>query len=70
MAAKTGSRKAGGRRKAAKVQDLTDRSSRGAEGGAKGEAYTFEDLSSSLSGSAGNAIKALGDALATAARKG
>ena len=46
MAAKKGSRKAGGRRKAARVRDLTDRS--GAKGGAKGEAYTFQALSSSI----------------------
>jgi hypothetical protein len=35
MAAKKGSRKAGGQRKAAKVHDLTDRSGRGAKGSAK-----------------------------------
>ena len=66
MAAKKGSRKAGRRRKAAKVRDLTDRSGRGAKGGAKGEAYTFQALSSSV----GDAVKNLGDALSTAARKG
>ena len=66
MAAKKGSRKAGGQRKAAKVQDLTDRSGRGAKGGAKGEAYTFQALSSSV----GDTVKSIGDALSTAARKG
>jgi hypothetical protein len=65
MAAKKGSR-VGGRRKAAKVRDLTDRSGRGAKGGAKGEAYTFQALSSSI----GDTVKNLGDALSTAARKG
>ena len=65
MAAKKGSRKAGGRRKAAKVGDLTDRG-RGAKGGAKGEAYTFQALSSSI----GDVVKNIGDALSTAARKG
>ena len=66
MAAKKGSRKAGGPRKAAKVRDLTDRSGRGAKGGAKGESYTFQTLSSSV----GDTLKSLGDALSTAARKG
>ena len=66
MAAKTGSRKADGRRKAAKVRDLTDRSGRGAKGGAKGEAYTLQSLSSAV----GDAVKSLGEALSTAARKG
>ena len=66
MAAKKGSRKADGRPKAAKVRDLTDRSGRGAKGGAKGEAYTFQALSSSI----GDAVKTIGDALSTAARKG
>ena len=65
MAAKKGSRKAGERRKAAKVRDLTDRNG-GAKGGAKGEAYTFQALSSSV----GDAVKSIGDALSTAARKG
>ena len=66
MAAKKGSRKAGGQRKAAKVQDLTHRSGRGAKGGAKGEAYTFQTLSSSI----GDTVTNIGDALTTAARKG
>ena len=66
MAAKQGPRKAGGRRKAAKVRDLTDRSGRSAKGGAKGEAYTFQALSSSI----GDTVKNIGDALSTAARKG
>jgi hypothetical protein len=66
MAAKKGSRKAGGRRNAAKVRDLTDRRGRGAKGGAKGEAYTFQALSSSI----GDTVKNIGDALSTAARKG
>jgi hypothetical protein len=65
MAAKKGSR-LGERRKAAKVRDLTDRSGRGAKGGAKGEAYTFQALSSSI----GDTVKTIGDALSTAARKG
>jgi len=66
MAAAKGSRKAGLQRKAAKVQDLTDRSGRGARGGAKGEAYTFQALSSPV----GDSVKSIGDALSTAARKG
>ena len=66
MAAKKGSRKAGGQRNAAKVRDLTDRSGRGAKGGAKGEAYTFQALSSAI----GDTVKNLGDALTTVARKG
>jgi len=66
MAAAKGSRKAGLQRKAAKVQDLTNQSGRGARGGAKGEAYTFQALSSSI----GDTVKNLGDALSTAARKG
>ena len=66
MAAAKGSRKAGLQRKAAKVQDLTDRSGRGARGGAKGEAYTFQALSSSV----GETVKSLGDALSNIARKG
>jgi hypothetical protein len=66
MAAKNGSRKASGRRKASKVRDLTDRSGRSAKGGAKGEAYTFQALSSSI----GDTVKNIGDALSTAARKG
>ena len=52
--------------KAAKVRDLTDRSGRSAKGGAKGEAYTFQALSSSI----GDTVKNIGDALSTAARKG
>ena len=66
MAAKKGSRKARGRRNAAKVRDLTDRSGRSAKGGAKGEAYTFQALSSAI----GDTVKNFGDALSTAARKG
>jgi hypothetical protein len=66
MAAKKGSRKAGGRRKAVKVRDLTDRRGPGAKGGAKGEAYTLQTLSSSI----GDVMKNFGDALSTAARKG
>jgi hypothetical protein len=51
---------------AAKVRDLTDRSGRSAKGGAKGEAYTFQALSSTV----GDTLKNIGDALSTAARKG
>jgi hypothetical protein len=65
-AAKKGSRKAGGRRKAAKVQDLTDRSGRSASGGEKGEAYTLQTMSSAI----GDVVKTFGEALNTAARKG
>jgi hypothetical protein len=66
MAAKRGSRKAGGRQKAAQVRDLTDRSGRGAKGGAKGEAYTMQTMSSSVI----QVMHDLGDALKTAASKG
>ncbi len=66
MAAKKGSRQAGGRRKATKVRDLTARSGRSAKGGEKGEAYTLQTMSSAI----GDAVKSFGDALNTAARKG
>ena len=66
MAAKKGSTKAGGRRKAVKVRDLTDRSGRGAKGGAKGEAYTMQAMSNSVI----QVMHDLGDALKTAASKG
>jgi hypothetical protein len=66
MAAKKASRKADRRRNAAKVRDLTDRRGRGAKGGTKGEAYTFQALSSSV----GDVMKNFGDALNAAARKG
>jgi len=65
MAAKKRSKKTSGRRKAAKVQDLTDRGGR-AKGGLKGEAYTFQALSSAVS----DTLKNFGSALNTAARGG
>ena len=66
MAPKKGSTKAGGRRKAAKVRDLTDRRDPGAKGGTKGESYTLQSLSSAV----GDTLKNIGNALSTAARKG
>jgi hypothetical protein len=61
MAAKKGSRNAGGRRKAAKVRDLTDRSGKGAKGGISGEVFVRLP---------GASTKSFGDALSTAAHKG
>ena len=66
MAAKKGSKMSVGRRNASKVRDLTDRSGRSAKGGAKGESYTFQALSSAI----GDTVKNIGDALSTAGRKG
>jgi len=71
MAAKKGSGKARRRRKAATVRDLTDRNGRHAKGGStseayRGEAYTFQALSSAVS----DTVKNFGSALNTAARKG
>ena len=66
MGAKRGTKKAGERRNAAKVRDLTDRNGRRAKGGSKGEAYTLQALSSAVS----DTVKNFGSALNTAASKG
>jgi hypothetical protein len=65
MTAKKGSRQAEGRRKAVKVQDLTDQ--RG--GRAKGGLMMHGDFST-FSAPANNAVQAIGNALQTAAQKG